>query len=506
MENLWKKEVATDEYVDLFASVKHPAFDAHIDSLKRQQSRKNNQQSNEWRLKGNAFYQQENWVEALKCYNESLCFAEIGSECAALAYSNRSACNFNMQLYKEVLIDIELAKSANLPDRLMPQLQRRIKESMKLMATFQRKAEFEPKLSYEADRNFPCMSNVVEIKYNKEFGRHLRAKCDIPAGQTLLVENDMPGIRDDILSCHYCLQISTNLIPCPNCPHVKFCSVDCLNREEFHKLECGSFLPQIHFEMRHQIKALLLAINSFADVDSLMQFVERVLLEPPETLPKSLNDPTSKYHFFLKLSTSAPFPRALTEAYKIFEIAINLPKVSKLFDSSAKKRFLQHLALHSVLIYNTNSFGSDQSKFVANVSSLLNHSCCPNIITYIFSSNIISVSARPIKKDEQLFFNYVGFDEMSSNVHERKAKLKTSWGFDCKCEKCQSTGAPVNHELITSDPCYKYLVQNKSNKNEADSVQAKCIEFLNKFSGSTWSTEIEFVFNVFEHFLNDKTM
>ncbi|XP_055306397.1 SET and MYND domain-containing protein 4-like [Sitodiplosis mosellana] len=435
MDNLWKKESATAEYVDLFASVKHPSFDMHVESLKTQPTRKDYQQSTEWRLKGNEFFQQENWVEAMKCYNQSLCFAEVGTENVALAYSNRSACNFHLKLYNEVLIDIELAKKANLPDRFVLNLEQRKNESMKLMSTFERKAEFEPKLSYEAEKNFPCMANVMEIKYNEEFGRHLVAKCDIPVGQTVLVENDIPAIRDDILSCYNCLQVLVNFIACPNCPDVKFCTLDCLNRNETHKLECGSFLPRMYFEMRHQIKTLLMAITSFPDVDALMQFVEGTLLENPETLPTSLNDLKSKYHFFFKLSTSAPFSHELMEAYKVYKTAINLPKVSSRFDNDRKKRFLMHVSMHHVLVYNTNKFGSDYSSFVANVSSLLNHSCAPNIVSYIFSRNIISVSGRPIRKGEQLFFNYLGFNDTSSNANERKAKLKASWGTRVQGQK-----------------------------------------------------------------------
>lgn len=38
----------------------------------------------------------------------------------------------------------------------------------------------ELKLSYEANESYPCLTVVVEIKYNDEFGRHLIAESHIP--------------------------------------------------------------------------------------------------------------------------------------------------------------------------------------------------------------------------------------------------------------------------------------------------------------------------------------
>ncbi|XP_055306392.1 SET and MYND domain-containing protein 4-like [Sitodiplosis mosellana] len=506
MDNLWKKEKVQGNYVDLFASVKNPYFDIYLQSVKAQHTRKNNQKSTEWRSKGNELFRQENWLEAAICYIKSLCFAEVGTENVALAYSNRSACYFHMRLYNEVLMDIELAKNANLPDRLLPKLEQRKKES-KLMSMLELKEEFQPRLSYKADRNIPCMANVVEIKYNEKFGRHLIAKSDIPVGKIVLVENDIPRIRDEPSVCHSCLRLCMNCMACPNCPDVVFCSVDCMNNDQIHKFECGTFFPHLQPQGRIYIKILLLATTSFPDVDSLMQFVESALLEQPETLPTSLNDPKSKYNFFLKLSTSAPYAQALTEAHKVYKIMMDLPKVSGLFDSARKKRFLMHLVMHHILVYNSNAFKLGDSQYVATVSSLMNHSCAPNIISCALKNYVIGMTGRPIRKGEQLFNNY-SLELCGKPSNERKAELKSRWGFDCKCERCEPTRAPIDRKMTTSDPCYKYVVKNQQivdvrNQTESAIIKKKCIEFLNKYGRSAWSPEIELVFNVFaDYFAN----
>ncbi|XP_055306395.1 SET domain-containing protein 3-like [Sitodiplosis mosellana] len=484
--------------VDLFALLQRsPLDDMAMELLKMQQTRKNNQKSTEWRLKGNELFHQEDWPEATTCYTKSLCYAEVGSENVALAYSNRSACFLHAMKLNEALVDIDLALKANLPDRLLPKLEQRKKDTLNLMLMVERKDRFEPKLSYKVDKNFPCMANVVEIKYNQEFGRHLVAKCDIPVGKTVLVEKDFLRIRREPSVCNSCSQQCLNCMACPNCPDAMFCGVDCMNNDQIHKLEFGTFFPSLPLENRFVIKSILFAITSFPNVESLMQFVEVARLEKPETLPRFLSDPKSKYHFFFKLSTSAPYSRALIETHKLYKTSMDLPKVGSLFDSDRKMRFLMHLTMHHILIYNSNAFKSGDSKYVANVTSLMNHSCAANVISYPLRGYVIGVTGRTIRKGEQLFINYSKeLDGMPSN--ERKAELKSRRGFDCKCERCEPTRAPNDRKLITADPCYKYVAKNQHidilhNQTESAIIKKKCVEFLNKYGRSVWSLEIKLV-------------
>ncbi|XP_055308389.1 SET and MYND domain-containing protein 4-like [Sitodiplosis mosellana] len=338
MDNLWKKDTGKTGhgYVDLFTPLMClNASLNELDSIEKlmhsmelgelPQIQKDNQQSTEWRLKGNTLFGQQKWEEAAICYNKSLCFAEVGTENVALAYSNRSACLFRVHMYNEVLIDIDLAIRAKLPAHLLPKLEQRKKDTLKLMSIIKRKEESKPKLSYIADKNFPCMANVVDIKYNEEFGRHLAAKQDIPADKVVLVE-DILRVADNPWECHSCSKICMNCIACPNCPDIMFCGVDCINKCKTHNFECGTFFPNLQVSDRFLIKSLLFAITTFPNVDSLMQFVEAALLERPETLPTSMRDPESKYHFFFKLSTSAPYPLGSTVANMAYMYVNNLPK------------------------------------------------------------------------------------------------------------------------------------------------------------------------------------
>lgn len=285
-------------------------------------------------------------------------------------------------------------------------------------------------------------SDTSRIKYNKQFGRHLVAKRDIPADKVVLLE-DVLRVADSPWECYSCSKKCMNCIACINCPDVVFCSVDCTNECKTHKLECGTIFPDLQLSDRFLIKSLLFAIISFPDVDSLMQFVEVALLEKPETLPplKSLNL-KAKYHFFFKLSTSVPYLQTKmvrTWAHKAYKYINKLPKVSCLFDSNEKKLFLMHLAMHHALISRNNTFGDEHVFYMANVTSLLNHACACNLdLTFSKSSSkrhLIGTTNRSIKKGGQIFINYEkGLGELSAS--ERNKILKSERGFVCKCELC----------------------------------------------------------------------
>lgn len=215
-----------------------------------------------------------------------------------------------------------------------------------------------------------------------------------------------------------------------------------------------------------------------------MQFVEDALVEDPKKLPMSLNDRKSKYHFFFKLKTSAPYGIiSLSEANKVFHAAMRLPKVSILFDNDRKKHFLMHLTLHHALVFNTNRIESETDSFVAYVTSLINHSCTPNIMRTAQGDCTYNVTGRPIKKEEQLFSRYSGVSDVPSNI--QKSHLKSRWGFDCKCEKCEPKRKPIDRKLIISDPCYKFVLKNQENTPYSAIVREKYIKFLNKYGSSS---------------------
>lgn len=82
-----------------------------------------------------------------------------------------------------------------------------------------------PTLSVAADEKFPSMVNVLEIRYNDEFGKHMVASADIAVGQTIVLDDVFcVGVySDDRAYCSTCLAFIENFIPCPHCTYVMFC-------------------------------------------------------------------------------------------------------------------------------------------------------------------------------------------------------------------------------------------------------------------------------------------
>lgn len=508
MEKLWTKEVGTTScvYINLLT---FDEVEDEWENLSLFQSRKDNFHSTDLRMKGNVKFRLGFWAEAMDFFNQSLCFAEIDSENIALAYANRSECFVHMEKYQEALIDVELAKASNIPSRLMLKLEK-IKQKSTASNKFPKsettKASLknEMNMSFASNENFPCIANVLDIKSNYTFGRHLVATCDIPVGQTVLIEEDFVSMRiDDELVCGTCLKSKMNFIACTQCPDCVFCSVDCMKRNSTHKWICGTFFTQLHYRMRFHIQAILIAIETFSTVERLMEFVESVLLENPEEVPSSLHNAQSKYHFFFKLSKSTPFhPQFLSKVNEIYRNIMIFPKVQILFDTEIKQRFLMHLVMHHFLVIKTNSIISKSpwsTVSVFNVLSMMNHSCAPNIYHPRKGNQQYCVTIRPIKRGGQLFISYLPLNNDLS-LEKREEKFTSTWGFVCKCEKCQPIYDPIDPGLIISDESFQFIVENfntQGNCQHLPVLMENCIKFLNKYGQSQWSTEILMIVTIF---------
>ncbi|XP_055295571.1 SET and MYND domain-containing protein DDB_G0273589-like [Sitodiplosis mosellana] len=484
--NLWKKE----SYVNLFPFVPDDIALKSVQLLNTLSSRKSNEKSTELRMEGNTQFGTGQWSVAMDLYTKSLCYAETGSENVALAYSNRSACFVKMRMYKEAIVDIQLAKEANFPERLVPKLEQRERDCRKLMSSVKTPPKYVCKLSYAADKNFPGMANVVEIKCDEEFGRHLIAKRDIPAGQTVMLEDCYVLVRTDVhLLCQTCYCANANFIACKQCPDAVFCSNDCINRNHFHKWECN--MPKAwNDDIQFQIRAVVRAIEAFTNVDDLMQFVDSTLREDPKKLPTSMHDSKAKYHFYFKLQRQESKSSEQLGMGKMYESVVSNPKIAALFNTTEKQRFLMHLVAHNILIMKNNSLGNESNLTVAHLHSLMNHSCAPNTATYAAGNQRFTVTVRPVKKGQQLCSPYLDCTGVRS-LEERHTALKSGWNFVCKCEQCVCDDKPINVEQIISNPCMRFVTQNFAYEDKQHDVMKKCLSYLNNNGHQRWSKEMQ---------------
>lgn len=514
MEQLWEKEDNQSRFmfVDLFASVLEDTpqtSNQPKESIKLDLSQKNNQRSTELRNAGNKYFLSGNAFDAIHYYNQSLCFAENGSENIPLAYVNRSACFFRLKMHDKAFRDIELAKKANLPDRMLVKVERLQKDCQKVMDSIEKRINYLPKLSYETDKNYSCMANVLEIVQNDVFGRHIVAKCDIPAGKTVLLEECFVSCsKNGHEMCYTCYRQMDNFIPCSGCPDVLFCSTECLDRNSMHKWECGTISMTNPIKTKLTVDAILLAIETFSGVDNLMEFVDKVFCNDDlDELPKCVHDAESKFHFYFKLTKTGMFHDQLFfDVANVYKAILSDSKIADLFDTNEKQRFLMHLTAHIYFINHANSIGSDTIRRVINVFSIINHSCAPNLYTRYRGKLHHCITIRPVKKGEQLFINYLGTQKQT--LSERRAELKSKWHFLCQCDKCEPLSESSDREKIVADPMYTFVTENCKEMTQPTVVLEACENFFNKYAHAPWSEEIEAVSEIYksalilEHFKN----
>lgn len=501
----WKKESNSVDalYVDLFADKSRiPSFDEwnrkleladwkNVFFCKEFEPGKNNQKSDYFRSIGNGLFGREDWIDAMEFYSQSLCFAELGTNNVSFAYSNRAACFLKLERYDECLRDIELAEQANYPH--MPKLMQRKATCERLMERIStERNEFQPTLSFNPNEEYPCMADVLEIRMNKHFGRHVIANRDIDVGQTVLVEKFTIslGCAPDRVQCYNCTRDVANFIACPTCTDVMFCGEECRSQNEVHQKFCGSTINRMPHDVRFAAESLLYGIVQFSDANEMMSFVEETLAKRGTQIPNAINDSRTKYGFVLSLKPTVDDIN-YDQVYMIFTGISDNSVVKSMFSSTRSQRFLMHLCAEHLSILKNNSFNICVANGIAKekmglVVSLFNHACAPNVFNYASVDSDVFVTTRPIKKGEQLFISY-----------SLNGTAPTEFDFLCKCDKCEPNCKAADRSMMKSDQNFKFLTTVSKENYRSANVKEKCEQFLQEFGHLPWSEEMDLVLNIY---------
>ncbi|XP_031623827.1 SET domain and MYND-type zinc finger protein 6-like isoform X2 [Contarinia nasturtii] len=451
-QHVWKKE--GKQYVDLFdlelSDDRRAQLNFHVESYYANQFDKHNDDSVQQRRLGNDIVMPDS---ALDYYNESLRFAEENSRHVGMAYANRASCFYRLNMFKTALRDIEFAKTTQFPENLLPkleQLERDIIEASP-MEYGEQKPETLPTLSYIPNEKIPCLADVVKIKYDSKFGRHVISKYKLPANKVIMIEQDYLKTFDAAKprSCTTCFAEERNFIACKGCADAMFCDDDCVKKSQIHKWECNTFITNIDHELKIVIHSILLAIDTFTveketNVNELMKFVADMWnekLKKPKKMPKSTHDAVTKYEFFFKLESNAPIQfkfgknfNALELVYIIFSLLTMLPKIQAAFDSVDKKRFLMHLISYHCLVININYFSTLNNLSLGIIQSLFNHSCDPNLSHLYIANQRFFITQKKTYRHRQFFISYINANLTTA---QRQKMIMKSWGFECKCKLCK---------------------------------------------------------------------
>lgn len=398
---------------------------------------KNDSLSIELRQEGNDYYTKKRMnYEALLSYNQSICLAETGSENLGVGYSNRSAVYFELKDYEKSLKNITLAKSFNLPAKLKTKLKIRenicldILEKLKFNPSKSKEKKFQMKMTYKSNPITPNIAECLELVSSEDQGRYIVTNKNLSPGDVLAIEEPVIMNLDVQLiytRCTYCMiEGLGTLIPCPNCTKTMFCDKNCYDRayKEYHKYECGIVDDLLNYFNRPQYCALRTALYAFNKYEKFSDLVAAV--ENSETKNVNVfnikNEPFQCIHNLAtnqeKRNNSDLFKRAIIGAVLNFILEKYTP-FKELVDDEEKYdffltilfRYLQmaptnYHSLHAIEdpddLEASGVYGSGAYPF----SSLVNHSCAPNVERVCMGNKIAMVVLRPLKIGQQLFDNY----------------------------------------------------------------------------------------------------
>lgn len=453
--------------------------------------KKNDAVSLQKRQQGNALFTNRKWVEAIEKYNEGLCYAKPGSQTVSLAYANRSAVFFHLKQFDRCLKDIELAKKSGYPADLRQKLDKRKADCLKLIDEGAQCVDTTVGLSYDANRTFPCLANVLQIEKDANGKCKVIAKEDIDVGKTILLEKSFLSCLFNRFGskCSICLRAHVNLVPCKKCTIAMFCSTECQGNP-LHKYECGVKLCDNELMSRiamKDLRVLLLAINIFRSADDLMKFVEETRKSGTDDLPLTLVDDRSKYRAFLKQKTCVDCIKPEDLPFSILPIyqgAMKIPDVKSKFHSIKHRRFLMHLVAHHSLMGchgaccnavvsedNAPVGGSEIDQYerinnaqVGLVAKYFTHSKSANMLTVRGNGKQAGIVIRPIKKGEEVLNSCAPFP------------------LDLTKLPSNSLDSVVERLVIEGHPDFKYILKNFEKKTiDHQKMIDSCLSVLQKF-------------------------
>lgn len=444
---LWQLENTPNSnlYIDIFAVEDSYIITDHVDKVvndlfeesKLPKYQKNNTFSKIARDYGRSSYGKGEYFEAMNHFSNCLSAGENGSPDIGVAFSNRAACFFELNMYKEALIDIELAKKFNPSETLLSKLNERAEKCKSLMNKewFQLE-QFkvrEPQLSFNPHAKFNGVADCLIIQNNEEFGRHVITAIDLKVGQTILVENPYAIIHKRYYDkgrkrCLFCFKECMNFITCTYCVGALFCDDNC-RRKSDHQYECnrpGTLSQTETFDL--VLKMFIKIDKTFTNVENLMILVD-MLLNGHDVMHVTNN---KEREFAALFQLVHRHNKLELEHLNRLRSATNVAIVTLMrksefirkYSTLQYQRFLQHLILHLFHIaehaYELNEYTQEDSRLpmqkytfevFANAmypfGCYINHSCVPNVFCFFVDGRLICKVIRPIGKGDQIFRSYM---------------------------------------------------------------------------------------------------
>ncbi|CAL8121684.1 unnamed protein product [Orchesella dallaii] len=345
-------------------------------------------------------------------------------------------------------------------------------------------------------------SEVLELQFSPEKGRHMVAQTDIPPGATVIAEMPYAWTISKLSYhkfCHWCLLRVESGIPCSSCASAVFCNATCRQHamNAFHGKEC-KLLKLLDSSQKLGNMALLcfrtVLITSLSTVlqcanllsqdtlshDIIMGLNDNNKLDSSSYLAVFAQTPNSEQRQaadILKRTFSAVYLTLALKHVGYFETVENGKSTEEDTKGLSEQEIsvaalmLRHLQGASCNAYGINyienrvNIMSEEGKqrhlqidevggATYAVISTTNHSCNPNAYRINIPGRMCLVKTlRDIGKGEQIFDGY-GPLYLTETRQERISKLQTQYLFRCSCLPC-SEDWPMYKDLQKASIKYK---------------------------------------------------
>jgi SET and MYND domain-containing protein 4 len=344
------------------------------------------------------------------------------------------------------------------------------------------------KLSHQSHKNLAHISSCLEVKVDEKYGRHIVTNKALAVGDIIAIDEPIFKVikADDRYStcysnniyqrCANCLMDNLlDLLPCEGCCKTMFCSLKCKDSacENYHKYECDMIDILLksgikHIVLRMFFHALSLFKNSIKDMKKFLDKHFDINLTSFSIKKTNNNIDESRRLFLLALSlatkTTHPFDEYI-EILKKNQQLFGIFSSDEKFASELLQKFISiglrdvhgigswSLKINGMENIESPVNASQYQQLIGNAcysfSSLLNHSCAPNIKRLNVDDKIVLVVSRPIAANAQLFDSYRQNFNIQSKA-ERQRSLQDDYGFACDCEACTKDW-PLNKDLKVID-------------------------------------------------------
>ncbi|KAF5300524.1 hypothetical protein FQA39_LY19146 [Lamprigera yunnana] len=308
----------------------------------------------------------------------------------------------------------------------------------------------------------------TKINLNNKRGRHVVAKEDIEVGNVLFVER--PFIFANVFNeqidfcftkCYHCLKTIYSSVPCEYCTKTIYCNIGCRKScwKEYHKWECFGMQCNLWYHIGIAFPAMRAIIKGIT-----IGF--RMLESDYEADTLQYGNTVNNYGYFNKLvSNLSKMDNILPLLISAGVVISYLEKYTSFFDWAKEQthfmyytmdhlkgllggRITKHIAqlqCNSSVIKTDGNALSDREYAACAVYpsiSMMNHSCCPNImITYLKDVAIVEAAEKVPKGEEVL--NCYGIDFRYTNRQMRQEQCSQYYYFKCECKICRSPNLEI---------------------------------------------------------------